>query len=113
MENIISKLVMNLFSFFMKLPKEQVEDAIKKDLRIVDLIKQHLVNFSLFMLKTIIRMFWNEIESYITNPNKLLELIKQYRPDIYELLITEQGYKWFIKNLREVYDWLYDFTWKE
>lgn len=72
-----------------------------------DLVKNHLQRVSKFAL----RIFWKDIEKYLTNARLVADLIIQERPDLKDILYSPEGRRWLIKNLQEIYDFLYDYTW--
>lgn len=97
-----------LLSYFLKIPKEKIEEIVEKGINIVDLVKQHAKNFA----KYLIRMYWREIEDILTDVNKVYNLIVSYRPDLKDIFDTPKGRKWLNENVQRLYDWLYKFAWE-
>ncbi len=107
------KLISLLLNFFERIPKETIQQYVEQKKELVPLISEKLKSFALWVIKRILRIYWQDIEYYLTNPDKLLELLLEKRPDLRDIFEKPENRKWFEDQCWKLYDWLYDFTWKD
>lgn len=88
--------------------------AIENDLDILTLALNHygLGHGDLTPLfKIVMKMYWDEAESYLTNVSKVLSLLSK-KPKCAEILDTEKGRDYLNRCCRTTYDRLYTFIWE-
>ena len=107
-----NKAVELLLSFFKNVPKEQIEAYIKENRDLLPLLKEKLNSFATWIVKKLLQSFWDTIEEYLTDTNKIIELIVRYRPDLKDLFMKKETQVWLYNNVKRIYEFLYEFTWK-
>jgi hypothetical protein len=110
--DLFSKGVEYLLGFLTKLDIKTVNEYIEKDKSLVPLLDKSIKENITLMIKFILRGYWDQIEKYLHNPDLIISIIEKKRPDIAQVLKSEKGKKWLIKQLREIYGYLYNFTWR-
>lgn len=89
--------------------------ALENDLDILTLALNHygLGHGDLTPLfRIVMKMYWDEAESYLTNVSKVLSLLSK-KPKCAEILDTERGRDYLNRCCRSTYNRLYDFIWVE
>ena len=107
-----NKAVELLLSFFKNVPREQIEAYIKENRDLLPLLKEKLNSFATWIVKKLLQSFWDTIEEYLTDTNKIIELIVRYRPDLKDLFMKKETQVWLYNNVKRIYEFLYEFTWK-
>ena len=88
--------------------------ALENDLDILTLALNHygLGHGELTPLfKMVMKIYWDEAESYLTNVSKVLSLLSE-KPKCAEILDTAKGRDYLNRCCRATYDRLYDFIWE-
>jgi len=98
--------------YFRKIPKEQIEEYINQKKDLLPILKEALKMFALSLVKNLLRNHWNLVEEYLTDTNKVINLIVSVRPDLKETFSKKEAQIWLYENLKRIYDYLYEFTWK-
>ncbi|WP_292319215.1 hypothetical protein [Caldisphaera sp.] len=110
--DILNKGIEYLLGFLTKLDIKTVNEYIEKDKSLVPLLDKSIKENVITIIKFILRGYWNQIDKYLHNPDLIISIINKKRPDIAQVLRSEKGRKWLIKQLREIYEYLYNFTWR-
>jgi len=64
------------------------------------------------LFRLAMKMYWDEVESYLTNVSKVLSLLSK-KPKCSEILDTVKGRDYLNRCCRSTYDRLYTFVWEE
>ena len=106
-----STLINFLIDFFKKIPKEQIEQYVKEKKDLLPLIKESLRKLALYLVKRFLQNNWHIIEEYLTDTDKLVNLIITVRPDLKDLFQRKETLEWLYENVKRIYDFLYNFAW--
>lgn len=110
--------------FIAPFSKEHLETMIKRDITILELLAAKIKKYDKLsprhqkMLKIVLAVFGfvkslvsklprETIEPYLTY-KKAIKWIKKQKPELYELLTSEEGKKWLTREINELKEWLYD-----
>ncbi len=104
---IENKVADILLSELLKAKKEDLEYYIKNNKYLSDDLREHIQNIT----KIIIRYFWKDIEAWLTNPEKIYNIVIEKRPDFKDILSTEEGINWFNSNVERTYNLIYNYAW--
>jgi hypothetical protein len=110
--DIFNKGIEYLLGFLTKLDIQTVNEYVEKDKSLVPLLDKSLKENITLMVKFVFRGYWNQIDKYLHSPDLIISIIQKRRPDIAQVLKSEKGRKWLIKQLKEIYEYLYNFTWR-
>lgn len=105
-------VVKYLLNIFLNIKKDDIKKFIDNNGDIITLIENNLNKITLSIVKFLGRMYWKNIEPYLTDTNKALQLILKYRPDLKDILDTPKGRMWLYNTLKKLYPYLYNLIWK-
>ena len=92
---------------------EQVKTGLESNVRVDQLLFQHL-HLHHFLVRPlairIFRIFWKSLEYYFTDVPALYGILAS-NPKIQRMLDTEAGQKWLIESCKNGYIVVYNYTW--
>jgi hypothetical protein len=109
--NLVKKFIKWCLESFVK--ENNLQYAIDNDLDILTLALNHYgIGHSEItpLFKFTIRMYWKEVEQYLTDVNKVLETLSKDEA-CRQLLSTEKGRNYLNRCCKTSYEKLYEFTW--
>jgi len=99
-----------------KVTKENLEWAIRENVDLITLAfnHYHLGNPMIKPLfKLVLKVYWNPIEEYLTDVNKIYAVIVKNKPDCKEILDTPEGRDYLNRLVDAAYNYLYELAWGE
>lgn len=100
-----------LLGYLEKLDKKTVIDYIDNNRPLLPVIQNAILKNSISIVRFILRAYWKKIDKYLHNGDYIIQTIVSKRPDLKDVLESEKGRQWIYEQLRQIYDFLYKFTW--
>lgn len=104
-------IVDELLKLFINIPKKDIEYAVNNNVDLLPILQNNIYKISMSIIRFFGRMYWNDIESYLTNTDKMLELLIRIRPELKDVLDTPKGKLWLYENLKRIYPYIYKLIW--
>ena len=101
------------WSFDKFVNEESLNYAIDNDLDIITLALNHYAlghSQVTPIFKLAVKMHWNEVESYLTNVEKIFKIIEQ-KPGCAKIINTERGRSYLNRSCKATYTELYSLIW--
>lgn len=74
----------------------------------------HLSNPSVARLaRPVLKLFWSDLEYYLTDVSRVYEAIVSERPEAREVLDTPEGRRYLNYCVSRMYSAFYDYVWRE
>lgn len=104
-------MIENILEIIKNIPKEEIVKFINENKNLLPIIKDNIHKIAINVIKIFGRLYWNKIEEYLTDTNKVIELVLKIRPDLEDILNSEKGKIWVYENLKRIYSFVYDLIW--
>ena len=101
-----------LLNIFNNINKQDIVNFIQNNGDLTELIKKNIYAHANSIIKTLLRIFWDDIESIITDTDKVIEILVKARPDLKDVFKDQKAKLWLYENLKKLYAFLYDYTWR-
>ena len=95
---------------------EDLKNAIENNENLVVLFFNHykLADYRVRPIaRRILKIFWEDLEDYLTNPIKVLEFLCKANPKLKPILITKRSIEWLNQNCENLYRAFYNYVFKD
>ncbi len=103
------------WSFDQFVNEDSLNYAIDNDLDIITLTLNHYAlghSQVTPVFKMAMKMYWDEVESYLTNVEKIFKIIEQ-KPGCAKIIDTERGRSYLNRCCKVAYEQLYELIWEK
>ena len=108
----LSSLVSDYFKRALeRIDRTELEETIRSGRLITPVIEQQIRELGTDILRFFGKLFWRDIESWLLDVDRVKRKLLECRPDLKDLLESEEGNKWLCDNLQHIYDRLYSLIW--
>ena len=103
------------WSFDKFVNEESLNYAIDNDLDIITLALNHYAlghSQVTPVFKSAVKMYWNEVESYLTDVEKIFKIIEQ-KPGCAKIINTDKGRSYLNRCCKATYNQLFSLIWED
>lgn len=105
-----------LLGLLYSIDPEDLKNAIENNENLVVLFFNHykLADYRVRPIaRRLLKMFWNDLEKYLTNPILILEELCKSRPELKPILISKRSIEWLNRNCENLYRAFYNYVFKD
>jgi len=105
-----------LLSLLAAVDPKDLENAIKNNENLVVLFFNHykLADYRVRPIaRRLLRLFWKDLEKYLTNPILILEELCKSRPELKPILVSKRSIEWLNQNCENLYRSFYNYVFKD